>query len=107
MIAADIVTAAKNGETEGVNSGEKRWMAIADDIAAFLSSANTNWSQRDLQDMLYQHLRLTKGELLARINGDYPGDIQNFDDIHMQALRMADTLSDGIVKQFPMKFKRM
>jgi len=107
LIAADIVTAAKNGNTEGVDSGEKRWMANADDIAVFLSSANPHWLKKDLQDMLYRHLSLTKSELLARLNSDYPGDIQTFDTIYMQALIMADTLSDGIVKQFPKKFRKM
>jgi hypothetical protein len=104
LIAADIVTAAKSGDTGAVGDREKRWMENADDIAAFLSSANPNWAKKDLQNMLYQHLNLTKGELLSRLNSDYTGDIKGFDNIYMEALMMADSLSDGIVKQFPAKF---
>ncbi|MBP1763613.1 MAG: glycosyltransferase [Firmicutes bacterium] len=105
LIAANIVTAAKNGDTETVSSEESKWIANADEIAVFLSSANPNWPKAGLQDMLHQHLSLTKSELLARLNQDYPNDIATFDQIYTQALMMADTLSEGIVKQFPAKFK--
>jgi hypothetical protein len=107
LIAADIVTAAKAGDSAALDAGEKKWADNSDDIAVFLSSANPNWPKKNLQDMLSQHLNLTKSELLARINSDYPGDIKVFDTIYTQILMMADTLSGGIVKQFPNKFKGM
>jgi len=104
LIAADIVSAAKKGDMTAVGEDEKRWIANADDIALFLSSANPNWSKADMQDMLQQHLALTKTELLARLNGDYAGDITTFDQIYTQGLMMADSLSKGIMKQFLRKF---
>jgi hypothetical protein len=44
FIFPDIVKAAKAGDGTGVDKGQKRWHTNADDIAAFSSSANPNWS---------------------------------------------------------------
>lgn len=50
------------------------------------------------------HLNLTTKEAVARLHGDWAGDIKAYDDVHNQILRMADMLSQGIVNQFPNKF---
>jgi competence protein ComGC len=104
LIAADIVTAAKAGDNDGVAKGEKRWTANADDIAAFLSSANPNWPIQTLKDMLYKHLAFTTTEVVSRIKKDWSSDIEAYDKGHAHMLMFADMLTDGIVKQFPKKF---
>ena len=44
LIAADIVKAAKAGDTAKLESSKTRWVSNADEIAAFLSGANPkNW----------------------------------------------------------------
>ena len=54
---------------------EKKWYENADQIAAFLASANPNWPVQDLKTMLHNHLALTKSEAVARLIGNYTGDI--------------------------------
>ena len=104
LIAADIVTAAKAGDNDGVANGEKRWTKNADDIATFLSSANPNWPIQTLKDMLYKHLAFTTTEVVSRIKKDWSSDIEAYDKGHAHMLMFADMLTDGIVKQFPKKF---
>jgi hypothetical protein len=104
LIAADIVKAAKAGDSEGVAKGQKKWTGNADDIAVFLSGANPNWSVQTLKDMLYKHLALTTTEVVSRLKKDWPADIDAYDKGHAHMLMFADMLTEGIVKQFPKKF---
>ena len=51
------------------------------------------------------HLDQTLEEAAARLKGDFAADIRAYDEIHHHILVMADTLSAGIVKQFPHEFR--
>lgn len=104
LIAADIVGAAKAGDKAKLDSSKARWVANADEIAAFLSSANpTHWPAGDMKAMMHDHLDLTTAELVARLNKDWTADVAAYDQIHAQILKMADMLSAGIAAQFPQK----
>jgi hypothetical protein len=104
-ISADVVTSAKAGDKAKLDNANNRWTANADSISDFLSKANPNWSNADMKTMMHDHLKLTTDEAVARIKKDYNADIQAYDKVHDEILKMADMLSDGIVKQFPDKFK--
>jgi len=104
LIAADIVTAAKIGNGEGVAAGQKKWRGNADDIADFLSGANPHWQKPALTDMLYQHLDFTTAEVVSRLKKDWAADIEAYDKGHEHMLMFSDMLTSGIVKQFPKKF---
>jgi hypothetical protein len=106
LIAADIVSAAKSGDNDGVTNGEKRWSANADEMATFLSNANSNWPKSFLTDMLDKHLAYTTTEVVSRIGRDWAADMEAYDKGHAHMLMFADALSDGIVKQFPAKFTK-
>ena len=43
-------------------------------------------------------------ELMARVDKKWNDDVKAFDAVYDHILKMADALSDGIVKQFPDKF---
>jgi hypothetical protein len=105
LIAVDILDAAKAGDNAGLEESEEKWYDNADDIATFLSDANPNWPKEHMVSMLNDHLAITKTEAVARLTGDYETDVAAFDEIHRQAMVMADGLADGIVKQFPEQFE--
>ncbi len=101
-----VVKAAKGGDKAQLQAAQQKWSANGKDIAAFLSGANPNWTRKALEDMLQTHLDLTTGEVVGRLNKDWAADIKAYDEGHAHMLMFADALTDGIVKQFPEKFKR-
>ncbi len=105
LVAADLIAAAKKGDTTAVRAAQKRWQANADEIAAFLSSANPkSWKPAEMKAMMRGHLRLTTDEVVARLKQNWQADVRAYDRIHTQILHMADMLSDGLVEQFPARF---
>lgn len=106
LIAAEILQAAKAGDRAALEDAVARWYANADDIAGFLHAANPeNWPLEEMQHMMHDHLDLTLQEATAYLEGDHEASIAAYDKIHIQILGMADMLSEGIVEQFPKKFR--
>lgn len=103
--AATLLAAAKAGEQPKVDTASTAWYANADDIGAFLHSANPdNWPAAEMSAQMKMHLDMTLEEAVARLTGDFAGDIAAYDMIHDHILGMADALSAGIIAQFPEKF---
>lgn len=107
LIAADLVTAAKGGNSAGVQSASARWDANAVEIADFLSGANqAHWPRETMRTEMRHHLALTLREAQARLKSDWAGDIAAYDEVHTHILGLADVLATGIIKQFPKQFSR-
>lgn len=104
-IAAELIAAAKAGNQPELAQAQARWETNADQIALFLSRANPRWKLAPTRAMLHEHLRLTTNEAVARLQGDWAADVSAYDEIHRQALHMADMLSAGILAQFPKRFR--
>jgi hypothetical protein len=106
LIAAEILQAAKADDTTALNDAIERWYANADDIAEFLNAANPkNWPLKEMKAMMREHLDLTLEEAVAYLDGNHTASVAAYDQVHLQALEMADMLSEGIIKQFPKQFK--
>lgn len=104
QIAGKVVDAAKNGNQADFNKYNKEWYKNSDAIAAFLSSANPNWTDKQLKDLLYGHLQLLTDQFMSRIKKDWQGDINAYDKGEEHILMLSDALSEGIIKQFPKTF---
>lgn len=105
--AADLLFAAKAGDTEALDQATAAWYANGDEIALFLHEANPrHWPLEEMKAMMRDHLDLTLTEAVARLEGRYADDVTAYDEIHRQILHMADMLSDGLIAQFPAKFAR-
>ncbi|WP_028400727.1 glycosyl transferase [Ectobacillus panaciterrae] len=105
ILAGKVVEAAKSGNKASLDKYNKEWYKNADDIAQFLSSANPNWSKQKLKNLLYVHLQLVTDQAVARIKKDWTADILAFDKGEDHIIVLADAITDGIVKQFPNKFR--
>ena len=104
-IAVDLIKAAKAGDKTAQKAADDRWQKNADDIAAFLSGANPNWPKATLVTLMKKHLSTTTDEVVARLTKNWEADVKAFDAVYDHILMMSDAISDGIVKQFPDKFK--
>jgi hypothetical protein len=105
LIAADVIAAAKAGDTTTLTDAQARWDKNADDIAALLNGANPhNWKLSTMKDEMHMHLKLTTDEAVAHLQGDWNADVAAYDAVHDHILHMSDLLTAGIVKQFPKRF---
>ena len=105
-LAGKVTDAAKNNNKSDLEKYNKLWYKNADEIANFLSSANPNYSNEVLKDMLHKHLQFVTDQVVARINKDWQADIDAYDKGEDHMIKFADILVDGIIKQFPEKFNK-
>ena len=106
LIAADVITAAKAGDAAKLADAQTRWRANADEIAALLASVNPRfWKLGAMKSEMRQHLALTTQEVVARLQGRWAADIAAYDKVHKHILHLSDSLADGLVKQFPNRFR--
>ena len=106
MIAADVIAAAKAGDSARLADAQARWVENADDIAEVLNSVNPRyWKLAALKAEMLMHLDLTTEEAVARLKGDWAGDVAAYDKVHEHILHMSDLLADGLIKQFPKRFR--
>lgn len=103
-IATELIQAAKDDDQEKLGDADRRWKENAQQIAAMLSEMNPNWDTEELNNMLNEHLSLTTQEATAQLDGRGRDSIETFDKIFSQAIKMSDTFSQGIMKQFPDRF---
>jgi nicotinamidase-related amidase len=103
--AAALLAAAKAGDNAGVQAASDKWYANANDIATFLSNANPkNWPPDIMKASMKTHLDQTLAEAVDHLKGNYTADVADYDMVHEHILMMADTLSSGIIAQFPDQF---
>lgn len=105
LIAGKVIDAAKSGDQANFEKLNKEWYRNTDDLTKFLSSINPHWSEKVLRDMYYVHLQLITDDVTARLKKDWDAETIAFDKGLDHMIEFADILTDGIVKQFPDKFK--
>jgi len=106
VLAADLVKASKAGEAAKAADIEARWYKNGDEIAAFMSSINPFWNEKEFRKMFHEHLDLVKEEAVTQLNQQYEQSVVTYDRMEQQILGMADHFSQGIIRQFPAKFGR-
>ena len=106
VIAAELLTAANNGDTAAFNDAKARWYANAHDIAVQMNEMNPEfWPLEETEQMWVEHLDATLEEATAHLTGDFAGEVAAYDLVHDLALKMADFFSNGVMQQFPARFR--
>jgi hypothetical protein len=106
LVAADVIAAARAGDAAALADAQARWEQNADGIAALLNSVNPrHWKLARMKAEMRHRLKLTTDEAVARLQGDWEADVAAYDRVHHHILHMSDLLANGIVKQFPKRFR--
>jgi hypothetical protein len=106
LIAAEVIAAAKAGDSAKLADAQARWVKNADQISTVLHSVNPRyWKLGAMKAEMHRHLALTTQEAVARLLGNWTADVAAYDKVHRHILHMSDMLSAGIVKQFPARFR--
>jgi hypothetical protein len=106
LIAADVIAAAKASDKAKLADAQARWLKNADQIAAYLHAANPEyWPLAALKGEMHMHLGFTTAEAVAHLQRNWPADVAAYDRVHHHILHMSDVLADGIVAQFPGRFR--
>lgn len=95
-----LIDNVKKDNVQAADECRRQWYENADDFAEFLSDINAHYNEHEWRAMLYDHLYMTENELSYRLKGDHESEISEYDNIDSQVLRIADMMSDGIIKQF-------
>lgn len=104
-LALPVLTAAKKGDDAGLKTALDAWYANAQDIADFLSAANPdNWPQDTVRDMMKAHIDQTTAYASDILGGKWDAAIKKYDEAEHHMMMLSDTLSSGIIAQFPDKF---
>ena len=100
----EYMTAGFAGKKEGKDAAVEKLKKNADEIAAFLSTANPNWKKETLLSALMTHAGHHIAQIDAIAAKDFSSEAPVWHAMKKHVYVIADVLADGIVKQFPMKF---
>ncbi|WP_318618172.1 acetylglutamate kinase [Sporosarcina sp. YIM B06819] len=103
-LAGDLVNATLVGNVEKAETIEENWYRNGTEIALFLGSITPYLLAVEFQEIFDEHLMLIKQGMMTMLDKDFKASVDLFDLMEIEALEMADMLSDAVIKQFPYKF---
>jgi hypothetical protein len=104
--AVTVLEAAKAGDATKLAAAEAAWSANGRQIADFLHAADPHFLSRGAaRQMMQIHLRQVIDQAVDELQGNYVADARAFAPYIAHILDMADMISDGIIRQFPGRFR--
>jgi predicted TIM-barrel fold metal-dependent hydrolase len=100
-IARDMNEKANKEALERV---KKEWYKNAYNLAGFFAIPH-NQTKKELTDILYKHQDFKMGEIEAILKKDEVKDLDYYEKDRALMLMFSDMLVDGLVKQFPNRFR--
>ena len=106
QLTGEMLQAAKSADAAAFEDTVDQWYANADQLAEFLHELNPGqWQLAETKTIFRGYLDLTLELAIARWSGVLAEDAAATDKMRVQAARIADMFSEGIIKQFPDRFE--
>lgn len=103
-LLSDYATVTLKRNAPGLEAARAALLANSDATVTIMSDLNPNWVLADLQAMHAEQVALLDEQLTAQLAQDWAADIAAADKAEAAALKFADYMSAGLIKQFPGKF---
>jgi hypothetical protein len=104
-ISEEVIRTINSNNTDAANESLKKWYINANEIAIALNKLNYKWSTQSMKQLWYEQIKLTLVQINLRYQKAYESEIIAAEHLLLHYYKIADTLSDELVKQFPEKFK--
>ena len=104
VITVDLVRIISEGNVEAVPRQRAFWVGSAQQIADYLAALNPSWSAEQLEQSLLVYLDLTMAEIAGRSIRNRDVELGAYERLRVHTTRLADFLSNGIIKQHPQQF---
>ena len=103
----DMLSAMVGKKKNDAIVAEKRWNDNTESLASYLNSLNPKFDKTDITSQFKKYNDLMTTQAIARYRGKHATEINTFDKTSDYSMYdLADTISKGIVAQFPEKFDR-
>ena len=104
--AVSVLQAAKSGDSAKLSQAVAAWSANGRQVADFLHSADPKFLSRTAaRQMMKEHLQQVIQQAVDELHGDYAAGARAYAPYIRHILDMADMISDGIIEQFPSRFR--
>jgi hypothetical protein len=104
QLSADFALAAREDDQMALEGITNRLYENSDEIASFENNTIPRLSLVERRAMWHEYLNLSRNETTELLNGDYINSTDTLDRTLEQASMMADSLTNGIIQQFPERF---
>lgn len=98
--ATNLLNAIKVGDIRKASAARTEWYKNADDIVNLFSTINPYWSKQELQNLIYDHMRLVENQFIYRLNNKCITEIIRDENVNNQILKIANYMTEGILQQF-------
>jgi hypothetical protein len=104
--AVAVLQAAKSGNPTTLSAVEASWFANGRQIGDFLAAANPRHLTRAAaEQMMKTHLEQVIEQGVDELKGNFAASAQAYEPYIHHILEMADMISNGIIQQFPGRFR--